>query len=74
MLIDDLQSVTDEYIKSVNSSLEPKKIWRPFLEEAFKDILTLDDNDRVLVADIEYLKKVALILSSTEETLLGNIF
>ncbi|XP_033208414.1 endothelin-converting enzyme homolog [Belonocnema kinseyi] len=73
MQIDDLQTLTDEYIRSVNSSVTSRKIWRPFLEEVFRDILTLDKEDRILVADIEYLKKVALVLSSTEETLLETV-
>ena len=72
MQIDDLQIITDEYVKSVNSSLEPKEIWRPFLEEVFKDVLILNDKDKVLVADLDYLKKVAHALSSTEEEILGE--
>lgn len=72
MKMEDLQKLTDEYVKSVNSSLEPKIIWRPFIEEVFKDILTLNQKDVVLVADLDYLKKVAYVLSSTDEELLGT--
>ncbi|XP_051153405.1 endothelin-converting enzyme homolog isoform X2 [Leptopilina boulardi] len=73
MEFEDLQKLTDEYVISVNSSLKPKIIWRPFIEEVFKDILTLNKKDIVLVADLEYLKKVAYILSSTEDELLETI-
>lgn len=73
MKMEDLQKLTDEYVKSVNSSLEPKIIWRPFIEEVFKDILTLNQKDVVLVADLDYLKKVAYVLSSTDEELLETV-
>lgn len=72
MEMEELQRLTDEYVTSVNSSLKPKVIWRPFIEEVFKDIITLNKKDVVLVADLEYLKKIAYILSSTEEELLGS--
>ncbi|XP_043461753.1 endothelin-converting enzyme homolog isoform X2 [Leptopilina heterotoma] len=73
MEMEDLQKLTDEYVKSLNSSLKPKVIWRPFIEEVFKDIITLNKKDIVLVADLEYLKKIAYILSSTEEELLETV-
>ncbi|CAG5098011.1 Similar to Endothelin-converting enzyme homolog (Locusta migratoria) [Cotesia congregata] len=56
MWVDDLQVITDEFIKSENKSLEPKKIWRVYLEELFKDIddLDLDNKDKILVLlDVE---------------------
>ncbi|XP_071644793.1 endothelin-converting enzyme homolog isoform X2 [Temnothorax longispinosus] len=69
ILVDDLQKLTDEFIMDSNSSFTPKPIWRPFIESLFEGILTLDlDNkDKVLIGNLEYLKNVALILASFEE-------
>ncbi|XP_076763055.1 M13 family metallopeptidase neprilysin 5 [Xylocopa sonorina] len=69
MLVDDLQKLTDGFVTEVNSTLTPKPLWRPFIEHVFKDIdtLDLDDKDRILVGDLEYLKEIALMLALTEE-------
>ncbi|XP_025157578.1 neprilysin-11 isoform X2 [Harpegnathos saltator] len=69
MLVDDLQRLTDEYVMSVNLSLTPKPIWRPFIESVFKGItsLDLDKKDRVLVGNLEFLKDAALIFAAGEE-------
>lgn len=74
MLVDDLQKLTDEYVTEVNSTLTPKQLWRPYIELVFKDIdaIDLDKTDKVLVGDLEYLKKVALMLALTEEEELGK--
>lgn len=76
MWVDDLQVITDEFIKSENKSLEPKKIWRVYLEELFKDIddLDLDNKDKILVVNIDYFKELAFLLSSVEEEMIGKIF
>lgn len=74
MLVDELQRLTDEYVSSVvNLTAKPKLIWRPFLESLFKDIITLDlDNkDQILVGNLAYLKKTALLLVACEEQYLG---
>ncbi|XP_006610149.1 neprilysin-4-like isoform X1 [Apis dorsata] len=69
MLVDDLQKVTDEFVTEVNSTLTPKLLWRPFIELVFKDIdtLDLDNKDKVLIGDLEYLKEIALMLTLAEE-------
>lgn len=76
MLVDHLQNLTDEYIMDVNSSLTLKPIWRPFIESLFEGIVTLDlDNkDKVLIGNLEYLKNIALILAAFEEKELGMYF
>lgn len=73
MLVDDLQKLTDEYIMEINSSLTPKPIWRSFVETLFEGIVTLDlDNkDKVLVGNLDYLKDAALFLAVFEEEALG---
>ncbi|XP_076683481.1 M13 family metallopeptidase neprilysin 5 [Andrena cerasifolii] len=69
MSVDNLQKLTDQYVTGVNASLTPKPLWRPFIESLFKGIDTLDLNgkDKVLIADLEYLKDVALYLALSEE-------
>jgi len=76
MLVDELQKLTDEYVTGVNSSLTPKSIWRPFIESLFENFVTLDlDNkDKILVCNLDYLKDTALILASYEEEDLGMCF
>lgn len=75
MYVNDLQKITDEYVKDVNSSLTPRQIWRPFIEELFKDFpgLDLTRKDKVLVEDLEYLKKIAVLLSASEDDILGEL-
>lgn len=75
MLVDDLQSITDDFVKSENSSLEPIIIWRPYLEELFKGVkdLDLDNRDKVLVVNIDYFKDLAFLLNTVEEEILGKI-
>ncbi|XP_011499234.1 PREDICTED: neprilysin-1 [Ceratosolen solmsi marchali] len=70
MLIEDLQQITDEYVKSINESLEPKIIWKPFIQELLKEIIDFDPKEKILISDINYLKEVAVILSSTGDNLL----
>ncbi|XP_076238270.1 M13 family metallopeptidase neprilysin 5 [Calliopsis andreniformis] len=69
MSVDELQKLTDEYVMAVNSSVTPTPLWRPFLEQVFKDIgtLDLDGRDKVLVGDLDYLQDVALLLAVSEE-------
>lgn len=75
MSVDNLQKLTDQYVTEVNASLTPKPLWRPFIESLFKGIDTLDLNgkDKVLIADLEYLKDVALYLALSEEEELGKL-
>jgi len=76
MLVDDLQKLTDEYVIDSNLSLTPKPIWRPFIESLFEGIvkLDLDNKDKVLVGNLDYLKNVALFLAFLEEEALGMYF
>ena len=76
MLVDDLQKLTDLFVTEANSTLTPKPLWRPFIELLFEDIDTLDLNekDKILVADLEYLKEIALTLALAEEEELGKLF
>lgn len=73
--IDNLQEITDNFVKSENSSLTPRKIWRPFIEEVFDGIVDIDLNkmDKILVANMGYIKNLALLLAATEEEMLGNL-
>lgn len=74
MHVDQLQNLTDTYIMEMNDTVEPKVIWRPFLEELFKDVIPvdLDGRDKILVGDIDYLSKVALFLSEASDEDLGT--
>lgn len=74
MFVDDLQRLTDGYVKLENCSLSPRKIWRPFVEEVCRGIveLDLDKRDKVLVANFGYIKDLALLLATTEDDQLGN--
>lgn len=76
ILVDNLQKLTDEYVMDTNLSLTPKPIWRPFIESVFEGSITLDlDNqDKILIDDLEYLKNIALIFASLEEEALGIQF
>ncbi|XP_043288192.1 endothelin-converting enzyme homolog [Venturia canescens] len=70
-LVDTLQELTDQYVKEMNSSLVPRKLWRPYIEELFKDVEEIDfDKELVLVWNIEYLKDLAYLLDETDETVL----
>ncbi|XP_014217633.1 neprilysin-11-like [Copidosoma floridanum] len=71
MLLDDLQLETDLYVKSVNESLEPKIVWKPFFEEFLKIIDEFDlETEKVLVTNLEYFKQISVILAETEDNLL----
>lgn len=73
MLVNDLQKLTDEYVMEANSSLTPKPIWRSFVESLFEGFtLDLDEKDKVLVGNLDYLKNAALILAVFEEEELGE--
>lgn len=74
MLVDELQRITDNYVKETNSTLTPKTIWRPFIEHVFKDIdtLYLDDRDKILIGNLNYFMDLALLLAATEEKDLGT--
>lgn len=71
MFLDDLQKITDEYVMSVNDSLTPIVLWKPFIEQLLEDVVDFDPRrDKVLVGDLDYLKQVAVVLASSEEDLL----
>lgn len=68
MLLDDLQRVTDEFVKSYNDSLEPKLLWKPFVDELLKDIYKFDyKRQKIFIPEIEYLKEIALLLAQVED-------
>ncbi|XP_011310718.1 endothelin-converting enzyme 1 isoform X2 [Fopius arisanus] len=69
MLVDNLQRLTDNYVKYENCSLKPRKIWRPFIEEVCRGVvdLDLDGRDKVLVANFGYIKDLALLLATTDD-------
>ncbi|XP_011870542.1 PREDICTED: neprilysin-11-like, partial [Vollenhovia emeryi] len=68
LMVDDLQQLTDEYVTDTNSSLTPKLIWRPFIESLFEGIVTLNlDKDKILIGNLDYMKKMALVLTVYEE-------
>ena len=57
----------------MNSSIEPRQLWRPYMEELFRDIKDLDlKKDKVLIDNLEYMKDVAYLLETTDQTLLGK--
>ncbi|XP_001605702.1 endothelin-converting enzyme homolog isoform X1 [Nasonia vitripennis] len=70
MLLDELQRLTDEYVKEVNDTLEPKVFWKPFVQELLRGIVDFDPEMKVLIGDLDYLKEVAVVLASTEDELL----
>ncbi|KAG5316370.1 ECE1 enzyme, partial [Acromyrmex insinuator] len=74
MLIDDLQKLTDDHVIDSNLSLTPTPIWRPFIESIFEGIdkLNLDNKDKVLIGNLEYLKDVVLLLACFEEEVLES--
>ncbi|XP_018348692.1 PREDICTED: neprilysin-21-like [Trachymyrmex septentrionalis] len=74
MLVDDLQKLTDNYIIDSNLSLTLTPIWRPFIESIFEGIdkLDLDNKDKILIGNLEYLKDVALLLTCFEEEILES--
>ncbi|KAG7197330.1 hypothetical protein KM043_018444 [Ampulex compressa] len=69
MLVDELQKITDEYVIERNSTLQPKTIWRPFFELLFEDIVKLDlaGKDKILVANLDLMKTIALIIALADE-------
>ncbi|XP_015119868.1 neprilysin-4 [Diachasma alloeum] len=69
MLVDDLQKLTDSYVKHENCSLTPRKIWRPYIEEIFRGVveLDLDNRDKILVANLGYMKDLAVLLATTDD-------
>ncbi|KAJ8680665.1 hypothetical protein QAD02_016452 [Eretmocerus hayati] len=73
ILLDDLQQVTDDFIKLMNDSLEPKMFWRQFVDEVLDGILEFDQERKVLVSNIDYLKDVSLILAAADEDLLETV-
>ncbi|XP_024945787.1 neprilysin-1 isoform X2 [Cephus cinctus] len=75
MLVDDLQKMTDEYVQITNSTLTPRQIWRPYVEELFKGDSQLDltSKDRVLIGNLDYLKKLAVLLAAADEVVLETV-
>jgi len=73
MLVDDLQKLTDDHVIDSNLSLTPTPIWRLFIESIFEGIdkLDLDNKDKILIGNLEYLKDVAVLLAYLEEEALG---
>lgn len=76
MFVDKLQMLTDEYVLDNNSSPTTKPIWRPFIESVFEGLVTLDlDNkDKLLIGNLDYLKHVALVFDTFDEKTLGMYF
>ncbi|KAG5318652.1 ECEL1 protein, partial [Pseudoatta argentina] len=74
MLVDDLQKLTDDHVIDSNLSFTPTSIWRPFIESIFEGIdkLDLDNKDKVLIGNLEYLKDVAVLLACLEEEVLES--
>ncbi|XP_012063295.1 PREDICTED: phosphate-regulating neutral endopeptidase [Atta cephalotes] len=74
MLVDDLQKLTDDYVIDSNLSFTLTPIWRPFIESIFEGIdkLDLDNKDKILIGNLEYLKDVALLLACFEEEALES--
>ncbi|KYM86538.1 Neprilysin-2, partial [Atta colombica] len=74
MLVDDLQKLTDDYVIDSNLSLTPTPIWRLFIESIFEGIdkLDLDNKDKILIGNLEYLKDVAVLLAYLEEEVLES--
>ncbi|XP_014225876.1 neprilysin-1-like [Trichogramma pretiosum] len=72
MLLDELQRKTDEYVRSVNESIVPRPLWRPFVEELLQGLeIDFDPaQQKVYVGDLEFLQEIALVLSSTDEQIL----
>ncbi|XP_063976549.1 neprilysin-11-like isoform X2 [Diachasmimorpha longicaudata] len=69
MFVDDLQRLTDGYVRYENCSVRPRKIWRPFIEEICRGVvdLDLDKRDKVFVANLKYVKDLALLLATTDD-------
>lgn len=75
MTLDNLQNITDEYVKSTNDTLIPILLWKPFVTQLFREFKEFDENKtNILVADIDYMKDVAVLLASTDERLIGTLF
>ncbi|XP_012062204.1 PREDICTED: neprilysin-11-like, partial [Atta cephalotes] len=74
MLVDELQKLTDDYVIDSNLSLTPTPIWRLFIESIFEGIdkLDLDNKDKILIGNLEYLKDVAVLLAYLEEEALES--
>ncbi|XP_023315896.1 membrane metallo-endopeptidase-like 1, partial [Trichogramma pretiosum] len=75
MLLDELQRLTDDYVRSVNKSIVPRPLWRPFVEELLRGLEIDFDltQHKVYVGDLEFLQEIALVLSSTDEQLLETM-
>ncbi|CAB0041351.1 unnamed protein product [Trichogramma brassicae] len=72
MLLDELQRLTDDYVRSVNESIVPRPLWRPFVEELLRGLeIDFDPaQQKVYVGDLEFLQEIALVLSSTDKQIL----
>lgn len=75
MHVDALQKLTDDYVRTINPGRKPQQIWKPFIEELFKDILKPNWRTRykLWVYDLKHLQRVALLLANTDKNLLGDI-
>lgn len=72
MYLDDLQELTDDYVKSANKSLTPKFIWKPFIRKLLDGVVNYNIEQQVYVHDVKFFKELALILAETDDDLLGN--
>ncbi|KAJ8680969.1 hypothetical protein QAD02_016756 [Eretmocerus hayati] len=73
LLLDEIQEITDDYVKSMNDSLVPRKFWRPFIDEVLDGLVDSNQGRKVLVGNIDYLKDVALIMASAKEDVLESL-
>lgn len=73
MFVNELQTITDDYVKESNSSMEPLELWKPFIEALFKDLIRPNWHKKykLLVVDLEYLKNIAVLFIETEQEVLG---
>lgn len=70
--LDDLQRITDDFVKQVNKTFKPKIDWKSFFQNLFEGIGKIDSDQKVRIDGLRYFKNVSLLFSTTPDEYLGN--
>lgn len=73
MNLNHLQDSCNAYVVANNRSLSPRLMWKPFIEELFKEIGGFDSNQKVFVPSLNYLKNISYFIASMDARDLGKM-
>lgn len=70
--LDELQNITDDFVRQANKTLKPKMNWKSFFQKLFEGVGEIDLNKKIWIGELQYLKEISLLLSKTSDEHLGG--